>query len=540
MAGDEGKASGDEGPARGWDLLKWQWVAKPPESLSATVHVLAAIVLLLVLVSGVVALFELLAPIWGWGAIDKCPLAPGVDPGAELRGRLLIIGALLTTPFLIWRLVVSHRAARAAQGQARTAQDQARIAQETARNALFTKAVEQLGAVREVKKKVETKDANGVVTATSEETSIKPNTEVRLGAIYALEKLARDDLAMHWPIMETLCAYVRENAGPPKTPPKDIASIQGKSSKNRTPKDEQIIAAYRADFGPPNVDVQAAISVIGRRARAQRDYERVQREDLSVSAKDAWRLDLRNTHLASAKFDGLDFSHARFDNNAMQRASLKYAQLSNLSFVGAHLEDACLDRANLASADLDQSHLEGAKFRESNMECVSFEGARFWGTDFWRASLVRATLVRASLSGISLKEARLDGALLDQAYLMRGSSTMQNSGLEGAHLEGASLSGTIVDDSISRTTTLIDIRVDGADLTAADGLEQAHVDQAWGNDNTKMPAHLSRPTNERWVVAGADRPAQQAWLERWLARRNYWLAEAVKRSSAETPGENRQ
>ena len=231
MAGDEGKTSGDEGPAKGWDLWKRRWIAEPPETLAAAVEVLVGIIFLVLLASGVVALFKLLAPIWGLGAPDNRPLAPGVDPGAELRGRLLIIGALLTTPFLIWRLVVSHWAARAAQEQARTAQEQARIAQETARNALFTKAVEQLGAVRDIKKKVEMKDANGVPTGMSEETSVKANTEVRLGAIYALEKLARDDLAMHWPIMETLCAYVRENAGPPKTPPKDIASIQGNCSR---------------------------------------------------------------------------------------------------------------------------------------------------------------------------------------------------------------------------------------------------------------------------------------------------------------------
>jgi uncharacterized protein YjbI with pentapeptide repeats len=374
---------------------------------------------------------------------------------------------------------------------------------------------------------------------TTEESSIKPNTEVRLGAIYALEKLARDDLTMHWPIMETLCAYVRENAGPPKTPPKDIASIQGKSPTNLTPKDEEIVAAYRADFGSPNVDVQAAISVIGRRARAQRDYERLQRENFSVSAKDAWRLDLRNCHLASANFDGLDFSHARFDYSAMQSASLRYTQLSSSSFVGAHLEEACLDRANLSSANLAHSHLDGPKFRESNMERVSLDRARLWGTDFSGAMLIQAGLQNVSVSGISLKGARLDGALLDKVYLMRGWTT-QHSGLEGAHLEGASLSGAILDNSISRTTTLIDIRVDGADLSGADGLEQAHLDQAWGNDNTKLPAHLSRPTNERWLVAAADRPTQQVWFERWLARRKYWLAEAAKRSVAETPGENRQ
>ena len=66
--------------------------------------------------------------------------------------RILVIqtafigDVVLTTPFLIWRLIVGHWAARAAQ-------EQARVAQETARNTLFTKAIEQLGATREEKKR---------------------------------------------------------------------------------------------------------------------------------------------------------------------------------------------------------------------------------------------------------------------------------------------------------------------------------------------------------------------------------------------------
>jgi len=52
----------------------------------------------------------------------------------------------------------------------------------------------------------------------------EPNFEVRLGAIYALEKLAREDLDLHWPIMETLCAYIRQNAGPAQIFEKNVAN----------------------------------------------------------------------------------------------------------------------------------------------------------------------------------------------------------------------------------------------------------------------------------------------------------------------------
>jgi hypothetical protein len=47
----------------------------------------------------------------------------------------------------------------------------------------FTKAIDQLGS---------------------------PQLELRLGGIYALERIARDSEKDHWPIMEILTAYVRE------------------------------------------------------------------------------------------------------------------------------------------------------------------------------------------------------------------------------------------------------------------------------------------------------------------------------------------
>jgi hypothetical protein len=221
--GNDGKNNGNGGPALGWDLFEWKWVAEPPVALAAALYGVLFIFFLLIAISGVVALWQLLTPIWT-GA-SPAPISAGTDPGAELRGRLLIIGALLTTPFLIWRLIVGHWAARAAQEQASVAQEQARIAQENVRNTLFTKAIEQLGATREVKVGAQAGGPEGTETGTRVQSAIRPNIEVRLGAIYALEKLARDDLDMHWPIMETLCAYVRENAGPPKQLPETIVAV---------------------------------------------------------------------------------------------------------------------------------------------------------------------------------------------------------------------------------------------------------------------------------------------------------------------------
>jgi hypothetical protein len=65
------------------------------------------------------------------------------------------------------------------------------IAQEGQITDRFSQAIEQLGAT---------------------------NLEVRLGGIYALERVARDSERDHWPIMEIFTAYIREHAPwPPKT-----------------------------------------------------------------------------------------------------------------------------------------------------------------------------------------------------------------------------------------------------------------------------------------------------------------------------------
>ncbi len=79
---------------------------------------------------------------------------------------------------------------------------QARTAEQGHITDRITKAVEQLGAEKTVKVQEDGK--------TVERT--EPNFEVRLGAIYALERIAEDSERDHIPIMETLCAYIRQNS----------------------------------------------------------------------------------------------------------------------------------------------------------------------------------------------------------------------------------------------------------------------------------------------------------------------------------------
>jgi hypothetical protein len=86
-------------------------------------------------------------------------------------------------------------------------------------------------------------------------------------------------------------------------------------------------------------------------------------------------------------------------------------------------------------------------------------------TDLRGADLRRADLQKANLSEANLQKARLQGADLSEANL------------QGANLRGANLQGA-------------DLRV-----TDPNNLSQEQINEAYGDENTKLPDHLQRPTH---------------------------------------------
>lgn len=206
--------------------------------------------------------------------------------------------------------------------------------------------------------------------------------DVRLGGIYALERIARESENDHGPIMEVLTAYVRERA--PWPPPVADTAEDDVVTDDDGPRED----------GRPSTDVQAVIAVLGRRELGRKEHD----------------LDLSGVDLRKARFGkGPDEGH-------FERAL----------FAGAHLERASLYSAHLEEADLYEAHLEGASLQQAHLEGAYLDGAHFEG----------AYLNGAHLEGAILDEAHLEGAELIAAHL-------KGAQVKGAHLEGANLQGAI-------------------------------------------------------------------------------------------------
>jgi uncharacterized protein YjbI with pentapeptide repeats len=234
----------------------------------------------------------------------------------------------------------------------------------------FTRAIDQLGTTGEHGNK---------------------RLEIRLGGIYALERIARDSEKDHWPIMEVLTAYVREHAPWKEGSP----SQQEQPSAPEAPSSENASQQREPQSQPrPDADIQAILTVIGRRMRRYGKGE-----DQSL---DLHRTDMRRADLSGAHLEGANLSFARIDEAILIDAHLERAYLISTHLNGAILIDAHLERAHLINSHL----LEGANLNGAHLERANLSDAH----------LEKAILIDAHLDGAILYRTHLEGVDLSHTY----------------------------------------------------------------------------------------------------------------------------
>lgn len=151
------------------------------------------------------------------------------------------------------------------------------------------------------------------------------NLDVRLGGIYALERIAKDSQKDHWTVIEVLAAFIREQS-------------RSEHIKWQSTKPPYLIRA----------DIQAAITVIGRRK---------------------W-------------IDGeIDFQHVQLNVSFLGYANFFQANLCHASFVRTNLREANFILANLTGADLRDSILSGAHMAMANLTNAKLNGTTLKYTD---------------------------------------------------------------------------------------------------------------------------------------------------------------
>jgi hypothetical protein len=189
----------------------------------------------------------------------------------------------------------------------------------------FTRAIEQLGS---------------------------DNLDVRLGGIYALERIASSSEVDRGPILEVLTAYVRGHS------PWPTAGWEYGAATPPEPDDRQLASLQ---FRKP--DVAAVMSILGRRkVTADDDALLLARVDLRRAY--LRRANLERANLRNATLRGVQGRNARLRDTVLKQSDLTRALLQGADLRGAELQRADLSGADLTGADLRAAALDKAVLQD--------------------------------------------------------------------------------------------------------------------------------------------------------------------------------
>jgi Pentapeptide repeats (8 copies) len=237
---------------------------------------------------------------------------------------------------------------QARESQERTqasAQETLRLTEQGQITERFTRAIEHLGATHDDKSK---------------------NLELRLGGIYALERIARESEEDHWSIMEVLTAYVRQH-----TPwrPVEVQQVEEDAAAAKKPVEfSRPVEFSWGDSEPSEVpdlaaDIQAILTVIGRRAECHRNVERGSNNlsNTDLRGADLYAANLLKVNFREANLAGAELSGAQLSSAFLRKANLSGADLGQANLTGAILSGANLSEASLLYANLSNANLSGAE-----------------------------------------------------------------------------------------------------------------------------------------------------------------------------------
>ncbi|WP_158226967.1 pentapeptide repeat-containing protein [Amycolatopsis vastitatis] len=259
--------------------------------------------------------------------------------------------------------------------------------------------------------------------------------DIRLGGIYALERLARDSPRDAGTITNILGGFIRNNAR--------CSTPSSETPKPLLPTDlgaALTVLTRRPASDPPSRDPSVVQADLKGSCLAHLDFRLYDLANVDLSEANLSDANLYGVYMAGVSLTGSNLAGARLTNSVwlgtnitsgnLSDANLTGAALNNTIFAGTNLRRAVLDQTRKDEAtprptsassyiDLNQSiktyavapdfyaaDLTAASFRYANLPLTTFTGATLDHADFTGAQLPDATFTAAkSLAGTTFNQA---------------------------------------------------------------------------------------------------------------------------------------
>ena len=170
---------------------------------------------------------------------------------------------------------------------------------------------------------------------------------IRLGGIYALERIAKDSEKDHGPIMEVLTTYVQQNASVPREDP-----------EREDPEEER----WEEELPLPTADIQAILTVIGRRETTGNNRRN---DPLRLTSTRLYGANMRGANLCGVRLNFADLREADLREADLRGADLTRADLTRADLRGAKnlTENQVRETNNFGQASLPKhlAHLEAPR-----------------------------------------------------------------------------------------------------------------------------------------------------------------------------------
>lgn len=308
------------------------------------------------------------------------------------RNYLLSLGAILGVPFLIWRTVIAAH--------------QAETGRESLYTQLFTSGVERLASEKVTKiiekspkfltkggdlaldqqgKPIQLQDGNEKPVheiKTIERTEI--NIEVRLGAVYALERVALDSKRDKNSIMRTIAAYIRNSI--------PLSEMESNYNINNRP------------------DIKAAIEVLGRfpvKSKTSVTY-------------DLTRINLKNLQIRECRLESCDFTKSASDEFSIIESSLDESIFHEIKWFKFKAFRSSLNYTNFYKAEMNNSMLFNCEFNNVSASETNFRGLQSAGSKFISAKLHKTNLRNSSFRSTEIINCEFDEVDISESRISNG------------------------------------------------------------------------------------------------------------------------
>jgi hypothetical protein len=180
------------------------------------------------------------------------------------------------------------------------------------------------------------------------------NVDVRIGGIYALERIGRNSVSDRYTVQFILGAFIRNHA------PWHVGAPGGAQHPTA-------VVEQRPSLRMVAPDIQTAVAVLARRERAPAVLApnpfggRLFLSHVDLRGLEVYNGRLVNTYLQYTNLAGAQLAGTQLDRSVLTWADLRECQLEGVSFVDADLSNAYLSGANLRDADLTGALLAGAQ-----------------------------------------------------------------------------------------------------------------------------------------------------------------------------------